>query len=206
MTLNGVKNILASCEKAARLGTLKRYVHTSSMATIVSDDVLGRGDGLRHVLVGWLIFKGYLFTESDNNTCATLEYDAYSLSKILSERVIDEFIAALPSSSRFSYVYVNPSVIYGPLMAPSQVTGSPQFVFDMMTGKFPLYPNLGFATVDVRDVARAHIIAMVNTSLSGRFILNHSNVSFRDMSQYCRANGFAQVGAAGHGAVLSWSW
>jgi hypothetical protein len=73
-----------------------------------------------------------------------------------------------------------------------QVSGSPQIIRDLMSGVFPLIPDLDLVAVDVRDVARAHIMAMIRP-VSGRFVLVENNYSFRRVCEICRANGYSQV-------------
>jgi nucleoside-diphosphate-sugar epimerase len=44
----------------------------------------------------------------------------------------------------------------------------------MLDGALPAFPNLFIPIVDVRDVARAHILAMTNPSVAGeRFLLSN---------------------------------
>ena len=108
--------------------------------------------------------------------------DPYASSKYQSEVIIDEFVAALPAEARFSHVYINPGAIYGPLLNATHISGSPQLVRDLMTGTFPLVPAFSFGTVDVREVARAHISAMVHQELTGRFILVKDTYSLANIS------------------------
>ena len=44
ITLAGVRNILSACEKAARAGSLRRFVHTSSIAAVAGLDVFRRDE------------------------------------------------------------------------------------------------------------------------------------------------------------------
>jgi len=59
------------------------------------------------------------------------------------------------------------AAIYGPVLAPGHASSSPTLVLEMMQGKLPMAPAFSFAAIDVRDVARAQIIAMENEHVSG---------------------------------------
>eukprot|EP00042_Codosiga_hollandica_P053664 m.708505 g.708505 ORF g.708505 m.708505 type:complete len:300 (-) comp58744_c0_seq7:341-1240(-) len=180
VTINGVKNILSACHKAKKAGTFQRYIHTSSIAAIVDGDHRIADD--QHV-----------FTEADNNVSASVANDPYSRSKFLSEQVINEFVSALPEDEKFSHCFINPGAIYGPLLNATQISGSPQIIRDLMTGVFPLIPGFIFPSVDVRDVATAHIRAALDVSLSGRFICVERSYWLREMITMCKAAGFDKV-------------
>lgn len=60
------------------------------------------------------------------------------------------------------------AAIYGPILATGHAGSSPTLVLEMMQGKLPMAPRFSFAAIDVRDVARAQIIAMENEAVSGK--------------------------------------
>lgn len=166
-TVNGVVNVLRSCAKAAKEGTLTRFVSTSSIAAIMDAKAP----------------HSHVFTEADHNASVTLQSDPYSLSKVLQERAVDDFMAQLPADAKFTHAFVNPGAIYGPVLAGHQVAGSAAILFELMSGKFPMIPNLGFPAVDVRDVAAAHVLLMERAELSGRFLCAESSQWMRDMAE-----------------------
>lgn len=55
-----------------------------------------------------------------------------------------------------------------------------------MTGKLPGIPNMSFPGIDVRDVAKAHLQAiLVPEAANQRFILAHSDpVAMRQIAEY----------------------
>jgi hypothetical protein len=122
VTVNGLLNVLRSCEKAALAGTFKRFVHCSSMAAI--QDLSRPAD--------------YVFTEDDNNLSATVQSDPYSCSKYLADvactKFVDEEQKGKTPEERFTCALINPGAIYGPILASHHATASPVIVHDLMTG------------------------------------------------------------------------
>ena len=114
---------------------------------------------------------------------ATLDTDPYSFSKRLEDEAIDEFIAALPADSSFTHAYINPGVVYGPVFAAHHITGSTAVIHDMMIGKFPMIPDLGFPSVDVRDVAVAHIAALENHEMKGKHLCVENSYHMRELAE-----------------------
>ncbi len=67
-------------------------------------------------------------------------------------------------------VTILPTAIFGPILTTDGL-GSVQIVQRLLKGTLPGIPDLGFNTVDVRDVADAHIRAMTVPEAAGqRFI------------------------------------
>ena len=62
-----------------------------------------------------------------------------------------------------------------------------KLVFDIARGFFPkALPQLGFGVVDVRDVAKAHLIAATNENASGRYICTAESLFMPDMGKIIR--------------------
>ena len=80
--------------------------------------------GYHHYLTPLL--PAHVFSEADKNVSATPASDPYGYSKVQCEKEIESFVASLPSNERFSYVMINPSAIYGPLLTTAHIAGSPQ--------------------------------------------------------------------------------
>ena len=68
-----------------------------------------------------------------------------------------------------------------------------------MTGVFPLIPNFSFPSVDVRDVAAAHIRAALDTKITGRNICIENTYSLKQITFMCKEAGFANVSSQGAG-------
>ena len=86
-----------------------------------------------------------MFSEADKNESATPVTDPYGYSKVQCEKEIESFVASLPSNERFTYVMINPSAIYGPLLTATHIAGSPQVWYDaisLVLSCFCIYFNL----------------------------------------------------------------
>lgn len=74
---------------------------------------------------------------------------------------------ALPEEERFGLATIHPSFVFGPQQA-TFVTSSNLVVQLLLKGEYPICPPLHFQSVDVRDVARAHRVALENENAKGR--------------------------------------
>ncbi|GAB4549282.1 MAG: NAD-dependent epimerase/dehydratase family protein [Anaerolineae bacterium] len=76
-------------------------------------------------------------------------------------------------------VMLNPSVIFGPGDL-NQISGS--FITEFARGLVPpLYPVGRVTAIDVRDVARAHLVAAEKGRAGQRYILGESDISYKDL-------------------------
>lgn len=153
---------------AAKAAGIKRIVLTSSVAAIMD----GHGDP-----------KGRVFSEADWTNDANEEVKAYPLSKTLAERAAWDFVNADPG---MEMAVINPSFILGPLLDDD--AGSSADVITMfLKGKYPGVPDLQFGVVDVRDVALAHVKAMVEPAAAGgRHICNAGMMTMQDIAKALR--------------------
>jgi dihydroflavonol-4-reductase len=97
----------------------------------------------------------------------------YILSKFLSEmNALDMAAFGLP------LVAVNPAVPFG----PGDITPTPsgKVIVDVVNGNFPGYIDAGFCVVDVRDVARGHVLAALKGRIGEKYILGNQNIHFKD--------------------------
>lgn len=144
----GVLRALRFAKKAG----IKRFVMTSSVAAIA----YGHG-GVKHH-----------FTEADWTNVESPDAYPYVKSKAVAERAARDWVAA--SGSDMEFVTVNPSLVLGPLMAPDFST-SLEAIKKLLEGSLPGLPHLGFAVVDVRDVADLHVRCLTAPNMAGeRFI------------------------------------
>ncbi len=65
---------------------------------------------------------------------------------------------------------INPGLVLGPVL-DSRLGTSAQLIASMMKGRLPLLPDIAIPSVDVRDVARAHVLAMLAPEAGRRFLL-----------------------------------
>ncbi len=165
--VQGTRSVLESCRKA---GTVKRVVLTSSMAAITDEP------DSDHVL-----------TEADWNSKSTLERNPYYLSKTLAERAGWEFVER--EKPGFDLVVINPFLVIGPSLSAA-INTSPQMFVDLLSGTYPGVMSMAWGFVDVRDVARAHVLAMEVATASGRYICANQTISMRELVELLRASGY----------------
>ncbi|QOV40045.1 NAD-dependent epimerase/dehydratase family protein [Streptomyces ferrugineus] len=168
--LHGTRNVLAAIE---RTPTVDRLVFTSTVGAIFGDyaDVLDMDD--------------QVLSERYFNTTSTVENNPYHYAKTVAERAAWEAEAA---QGRWRMVSVNPGLILGPSLTPASESGSLFLLQELFRGYF-FYgaPDFSFTTVDVRDVADAHIAAAENPDAKGRYIVAAETMtSFHEMSRILR--------------------
>ena len=134
---------------------------------------------------------GHVFTEADWTVLDGPGVDAYGKSKTLAERAAWDFMATSPGPMEL--VTTLPVAVMGPVMGTA-VSGANHIVQRMLDGGMPAFPRLFIPIVDVRDVARAHVLAMTVPGAAGqRFLLsNGPAIEMRDIGATIRA----RLGAA----------
>lgn len=81
----------------------------------------------------------------------------YIKSKTIAERAAREWVAA--NAPDMAFCSVNPVAVLGPVVN-DDLSASIEFVRRFLTGEIPAIPRIGFTVVDVRDVARLHVLAL----------------------------------------------
>jgi dihydroflavonol-4-reductase len=105
--------------------------------------------------------------------------DPYQRSKTLAERAAWDFVRA---EGRPELVVINPGLVLGPVQHATAGT-SLEPVRRLLARQLPGIPRLGWAVVDVRDVAAAHRLAMELPAAAGnRYICAGRHVWMRDMA------------------------
>ncbi|NUO41083.1 MAG: NAD-dependent epimerase/dehydratase family protein [Streptomyces sp.] len=171
--LLGTRNVIGSIE---RTPTVRRLVFTSTVGAIFGDyiDVLEK-------------MKDQVLTEEYVNTTSTVENNPYHYAKTVAEQAA---WAAAKAQDRWRMVALNPGLILGPSLTPASESGSLFLLEELFKGYF-FYgaPDFSFTTVDVRDVADAHIAAAEHEDAHGRYILAAETMSsFYDMARVLRAH------------------
>jgi dihydroflavonol-4-reductase len=164
--VNGTLSVLQSCVAD---GSVRRVVLTSSGAAITD-----RADG-------------HVNTEADWNTRSSLTSNPYYFSKTLAEQTAWSF--AERERIGFDLVVVNPFYVIGPSLGPEMNT-SHSFFTGVTNGTVPAILALEWPLVDVRDVARAHILAMEHPDASGRYIVAAGTRTMRQVIEILEANGW----------------
>jgi dihydroflavonol-4-reductase len=149
--VDGTKNMLA----AARLATVKRFVHTSSVAAI------------------GVPAPGALGTEETRTSLEELVSD-YKKSKFLAEQA-----ARQAAREGLDVVIVNPSTPVGARDVKPTPTG--EIILRFLQGRMPAYVHTGLNLIDVEDVARGHILAWQRGRTGERYILGARNLSLKEM-------------------------
>ncbi len=151
INVEGTRSILESARDAG----VDKAVHCSSVA------VLGNSP------------DGSPLDESADPGVNALE-GHYRKSKFLGEKE-----AMTVNAEGFPVVVVNPSAPVGPWDVKPTPTG--RIILDFQKGKIPAFLNTGLNLVDVRDVARGHMLAMERGRPGERYILGNVNLSLQQI-------------------------
>jgi dihydroflavonol-4-reductase len=156
-----VDGTLRVLRAAAASGTVRRVVLTSSTAAITS----GHDRADRRVR-----------TEADwSNVDRSSPYEK---SKYYAERAAWEFVRDRP----LELVTINPDLVLGPLLHAERTT-SIEVIRQVLAREVPGSPRIGFAPVDVRDIAIAHRLAMENPRAAGnRYICAGRHMWMREIA------------------------
>lgn len=164
--VEGTANVLNACNKQA---SVKRVVLTSSVASIYGDAV-----EIKRAPRG-------VFDEQLWNDTSSESHQPYSYSKVMAERKAWDMNR---QQSRWDLVTINPSLVLGPALTTLSQSTSIDVMRDLGGGRQRTgVPHLEFGLVDVREVARAHILAGFNAEAKGRFILNAEVASLLQMAK-----------------------
>lgn len=162
--LEGTKNVLAAVNKVE---SVKKVILTSSVVAIYGDAKDMQDQGLMK------------FTEAHWNTTSSLHHQPYSYSKLLAEKEAHKIHDA---QDRWLLSIINPGFVMGPSLSKSSISASIGFMKNLISGKQKMgVPHLNFGLVDVRDVAKAHLLVAKNNS-PGRHIIVNSTESMLGMA------------------------
>jgi nucleoside-diphosphate-sugar epimerase len=145
--LNGTLRIL----RVAAIAGVRRTVLTSSLGAIIS----GHSDYSR------------VLDESDWSDVQG-NITLYAKSKTLAERAAWDIVSDLTGERRMELAVISPGVVFGPLLAGQKTSTSVNIIRKMMSGKYLGSPRYKMAIVDARDVASAHLSAMVAPQAAGK--------------------------------------
>lgn len=152
--VQGTRHVL---ESVNRVGGVRRVVLTSSAAAVFGDNIELQGKACG------------MFTESDWNETSSVDHNPYQYSKLAAER---EAWAIQGQSQGWDLVTINPVMVFGPSLTSSSNSASIDTLLQMADGRLRTgVPDLQMGVVDVRDVARAHLLAAFNPTASGRHLL-----------------------------------
>lgn len=153
--VNGTMSVLHS---AAETPSVKRIVLTSSFAAVSNG---GRDEP---------------YSEADWNEESSLTNGPYAYSKTMAERSAWDFMEE--ENRHFDLVVINPVGVIGPSVV-NRVNQTHEFMIGMTNGQAPAIIDMSFPIVDVRDVAKAHILAMETPEAHGRYLTSAGAPPFR---------------------------
>lgn len=93
---------------------------------------------------------------------------AYEKSKLLAEKAAWAFINK--ADTQLEFATINPVAIFGPSL-DGHISGSFHLISNLISGEMKRVPHIPLNVVDVRDVAKMHVLAMTKPEANGkRFI------------------------------------
>jgi dihydroflavonol-4-reductase len=155
--------VLAAAAKAG----VRRVVLTSSMAAITDEPP-----------------QDHALTERDWNKKSALARNPYYYSKTQAEMAAWRFMEE--AKPGFDLVVINPFFVIGPSYTRA-LNESNRMLASMTKGAFPGVLDLTWGFVDVRDVARAHVLALETASAAGRYICAGDKLTMRETVEALRA-------------------
>ena len=160
VNIQGTRNVLWSCLK----NDIGKVVYTSSIAAIG-------------------IAPGTALSNEDTPFNQYTLGNHYVLTKYLSQQEALGF-----AKNGLDLVVVNPCFPFGPMDIAPTPTG--QIIVDILKGLSRAYFDGGINIIDVRDVARGHVLAAKKGRAGALYILGNLNISMADfMPLVCRAAG-----------------
>ena len=158
---NGVKHVF----EAALQNNIHRIVQTSSIAAIMYGNEKGKSN----------------FDETDWTNENGPMVSPYTKSKTLAEKLVWEIAQQNP---QLKVTTINPGFILGPILGKDPGT-SAAVILKMMKGEYPGVPQLGFPTVDVRDVIELHFKALESeTAIGQRYAAVSESIWFKEIAQF----------------------
>jgi nucleoside-diphosphate-sugar epimerase len=148
--------------RAAQTAGIKRVVLTSSVAAVM----YGHTE------------KSRVFNEHDWTNLDAPNLPAYFQSKTIAEKAAWDFV----EGTDIKLSTVLPGLVLGPALESDYGT-SLQVLVDLLKGKYPLIPKVGFEIVDVRDVASLHRLAYEAPETGKRFLCANGFTNFKEVAR-----------------------
>lgn len=144
-----MKGVLEMCQKTQ---TIKKLVLTSCISSITDEFDPNR-----------------VYNETHWNETSSLARNSYAFSKTEQEKFAWNYVKD-PKCS-FKFVSILPGTVLGPHLNTQRLSQSHKFILSCLTKNSRRIANLNFAISDVRDVAIAHIFAIEDGDILGRYCL-----------------------------------
>ncbi|MBV7267320.1 NAD-dependent epimerase/dehydratase family protein [Erythrobacter ani] len=162
----------------AQAAGIKRFVLTSSAAAIAYGHPPGQS----------------VFDERDWTDLNNPSVPPYHRSKTVAERDSRAWVAA--HAPEMAFCSINPVAVLGPV-PNDDLSTSIALVQRLVTGEIPAIPDLGFGIVDVRDVAKAHLLALdapEESVRNERFAVSDKFLWMKDIAEIIRERTPAYAG------------
>ena len=128
------------------------------------------------------------FNETHWSDASNDKMTFYSKSKTLAEKAAWDYVQE--NNVSFPLTVINPVGVLGPSLS-DDVGISNSMILRMLNGSMPALAKIHIGIVDVRDVAKAHILAMKNDQSNGeRFIVSEKEMWMSDIANVLNANGY----------------
>ncbi|KAK6454331.1 protein induced by osmotic stress [Scheffersomyces xylosifermentans] len=149
--INGTKYVLESISKSAP--QIKRVVYTSSLVAIATPEQIN--DPTFEASED--VFSPITYDDGKSNSLS-----AYFASKTLAEKAAWEFVKT--TKPEFVLSTVNPVYVFGPQAKDEEAKGGLNLTAEIVNSVYKLkkddeVPQLSGPFVDVRDIAKAHLVA-----------------------------------------------
>ena len=162
--VEGTLNVLRAAKDAA---SVKRVVVTGSLASVVG---------------GLCGENGKTYSEEDFHDPESKPMQAYPKSKLMAEKAAWDFVKA--DDVKFELAVMNPGFIIGPPLGGNADSTSVTVIKQLMHREMPMIPRLNMPCVDVRDIARAHVIGMTLPEAAGkRHCLVNEGLWFKEIAE-----------------------
>ena len=157
---------------AAKAEGIERTVVTSSLIAIIAGKQ-----------------SGHYGTDSWSDPEA--EIGTYAKSKVLAEKAAWSYA----EENDLDLVVINPGGVMGPTLTGKVEGESLTMISDIITGKYPLVPDISVGFIDVRDVAKLHVSALTaNGAVGKRFIASSDEpLHFTEITGILKNAGFKKA-------------
>ena len=165
--VNGIKR----CLNAALKNNIKRFVMTSSVASVGGSNHKNEYDD-----TDW--------------TDLTMDVGPYQTSKTKAEQYLWDFMKEHEGKTDMEAVAINPSMVFGNSLS-DDIGASNILVKRLIDGSMPFTLNICINIVHIKDVADFHFEAMINDKAPGkRFIASNNHMFFPEIAKVLNDNGF----------------
>ncbi|MFO8055231.1 MAG: aldehyde reductase [Bacteroidales bacterium] len=167
--VEGTRNVLKAVNGEP---SVQKVVLTSSVAAIFGDNE------------DILFTSGKQFNDQNWNHTSSPEHHPYAYSKTIAE---EEAWKMVNEQKRWRLAVINPGLVTGPSLSKRKDSFSINLIITMLNGTYKWgLPRMYFGLADVRDVARAHVLAAFDSGAAGRFIIVSETKTTLEMAEILR--------------------